>query len=173
MERRRHRIDERINTNEMKKLSFPGTVDETGKLHLNRQKFASDLKQFAGKEVRVHIEENRDFMIDSHRGYYFAVVVKECLIALRDTCGYDFDERSKDHIDEVHDFLKKEFLSNGYQKENAWGETITIPPSTTRLDDEGWREYLRRIIQFAAEIWSHEIPRKIGKYYFPDKEYCT
>lgn len=154
----------------MKKLTFPGHVDEQGKLHINREKFADSLKQFSGKEINLQIEENRDYMIDSHRGYYFAVVVKECLFALRDTCGYDFNEKSKDDLDEVHDFLKKEFLRNGYKKENQFGEYITIPPSTTRLDDEGWREYLRKIIQFAAEFWNHEIPRKIGKYYFPDKE---
>jgi hypothetical protein len=155
----------------MKKLTITGHVDESGKPISNRQRAIEWFKSIPNKGFKMTLEEDRDFMIDSHRGYYFAVVVKECLKALRDTCGYDFDETSKDDIDEVHDFLKKEFLSNGYQKENAWKETITIPPSTTRLDDEGWVNYLRRIVQFAAEMWQHEIPRKIGKYYFPDKEF--
>lgn len=153
-----------------RKVTFEASVSADGKLLLDRADFANHVAKFAGKRLKVSLELDTDYIIDSHRGYYFAVVVKHCLIALRDVCGYDLDEKDKDDLEEIHDWLKKEFLNNEIERVGKNGEVMKIPSSTTRLDDEGWRTYLRRIHQFSAEMWGHEIPAKMAKYAFPDAE---
>lgn len=118
-----------------------------------------------GVKVVLEIREDESAMIKSHRGYYRGVVVKHVATAMRD-CGYPIDPEAKQIQDAVHDWCKKEFLKNSIEVKGADGETITLPPSTTRLDDDGWKDYLTQIIAFAAEFWSYAIPTKIAKYSF-------
>ena len=121
-----------------------------------------------GVAVVMEIRRDETELIKSHRGYYFAVVVFHVGEALREVCGYnEIDIRLKHWKDFVHDWLKDNFLDNALEVKNMDGETITMPPSTTRLDDEGWKDYLTKIIVFAADAWFYEIPVKMPKYTFP------
>lgn len=153
-----------------RKLKISGYKGDDGKLHFpSRGKIIPFAERLApGTVVFLEIAEDESQHVKSHKGYYFAVVVRECGQALRDVCGYPIDP-VKDS-DAVHEWLKKEFLHNWKKVKNMDGEEITLPPSTTRLDDEGWKDYLRKIITFAAEMWGYEIPRKTSKYFFPMEE---
>jgi len=148
-----------------------GERDE-GKLHFPNRGAIEYFAKKLGDGVRVILEirEDESEHVKSHKGYYFAVVVKHVAIALKDVCGYPIDPGIKSTLDSTHDWLKKEFLDNSVEVKNSFGETITLPPSTTRLDDEGWKMYLTRIIIFAAEVWVYVIPVKMPKFYFPTDE---
>lgn len=143
-----------------------------GRLHFPNRKKIEQFTKSLGDGVRVvcEIREDESALVKSHKGYYFAVVVKHCVTALRDVCGYPVDPDLKGDLDLGHDWLKKEFLINSLEVKNNFGESITLPPSTTRLDDQGWKDYLTKIIVFAAEIWGYEIPVKMPKYSFPIQE---
>ncbi len=123
-----------------------------------------------GVRVILEIREDDTELIKSHRGYYFGVVVKHVAIAMRDVGGYMIDVEAKAILDAIHDWCKKEFLHNTLIVTNSTGKTVTLPPSTTRLDDNGWKDYLTDIIIFTAETWAYVIPSKMPKYAFPTDE---
>lgn len=170
MERRQQRFDECFDKNEMKKLTYPCNIDEAGKTDLNRDSFRDGLGKFAGKRVKISIEEDRDAFIDSDRGYYWASVLKDCIRAVND-CGYSFDENDADDLEDMHLWLKDNVLKNGYTKTNSFGEEITMPASTKRLDGAGWRDYLDKIKIQAWERWHWVLQPKRSKGYFPEKEF--
>lgn len=140
-----------------------------GSFHFPKRDSLEAFQKSFGDGVRVilTISEDETDLVKSHRGYYFSVVVKNVAMALRDVCGYMIDPERKEVLDMIHDWCKREFLTNSIEVKNMSGESITLPPSTTRLDDNGWKDYLTNIIIFAAEMWGWEIPRKLPKYYFP------
>lgn len=154
----------------MKKLTFPANVDEQGKLHLNREKFANDLKQFAGKEVTITVAKKVKHRSDNQNAYLWAVVYPCVLQGLIDV-GYDLD---RNDTESVHDWCKKEFLESRKigKKDvtNAWGEFISMPASTTRLSTEEFNQYIERIGQFAAEYLSVAIPAPTADWMWPEKE---
>jgi len=123
-----------------------------------------------GVKVIMEIREDDTELVKSHKGYYFGVVVKHVATAMRDVGGYMIDVDSKAIMDAIHDWCKKEFLDNALVVTSSTGETVTLPPSTTRLDDDGWKDYLTKIIIFTAEMWAYVIPAKMPKYAFPTDE---
>lgn len=131
------------------------------------------IKQFVdglppGTKVWLEMKEDDTEHIKSHRGYYWAVIVPECAKALREVSGYPIDPNNKNDLEDVHEWLKKEFLNNAKKVKNNLGEEMTLPPSTKRLEDESWKDYLNKIIAFAGEIWGWDIPRKTSKYFLPE-----
>lgn len=154
----------------MKKITFPCNVTEAGKPDVDRTLFADGLLKFAGKRVKISIEEDRDAFIDSDRGYYWASVLKDCIRAVNEL-GYSFDENDADDLEDMHEILKDRVLKNSYTKVNTFGEEIFVPPSTKRLDGQGWKSYLEKIKIFAWESWNYALQPKRSKGYFPDKEF--
>lgn len=75
----------------MKKLTYPGHVDEQGRLQIDRQLFASAVKQFSGSEITLTIEKRSKRRSNPQNAYLWAVVypcVLEGLIGV----GYDLDK---------------------------------------------------------------------------------
>lgn len=141
-----------------------GKVDFTNRFKI--QQFIESLPP--GTKVWLEMKEDDADKITSHRGYYFGVVVIHVVTALRDVSGYPVDPTNKNDMDDCHEWLKKEFLNNAKTVKNRDGEEMTLPVSTKRLDDQGWIDYLNKIIAFAGEIWGYTIPRKLPKYFIPE-----
>lgn len=143
-----------------------------GSFHFPKRDSLEPFQKSFGDGVRVILEIREDDteLVRSHRGYYFGVVIKHVATAMREVGGYMIDVDSKAILDAIHDWCKKEFLDNSIVVASSTGETVTLPPSTTRLDDGGWKDYLTKIIVFTAEIWAYVIPAKMPKYAFPTEE---
>lgn len=145
---------------------------QNGKLHFPQRDRINNFTKIIGDGTRIimEIREDETELVKSHKGYYFGVVIKHVATAMRDVGGYMIDVDSKAILDAIHDWCKKEFLDNSIVVASSTGETVTLPPSTTRLDDDGWKDYLTKIIVFTAEIWAYVIPAKMPKYAFPTEE---
>lgn len=152
----------------MKKLIYPGHVDEQGKLQIDRQLFASSVKQFAGSEITLTIEKRSKRRSNPQNAYLWAVVypcVLEGLIGV----GYDLSETD---TETVHAWCKKEFLQNRkIEKKDTPGEFISIPASTSGLSTEEFSQYIERIAQFAAEYLNVVIPPATADWMWPEREY--
>lgn len=152
----------------MKKLTYPGHVDEQGRLKIDRHLFASAVKQFAGKEITLTIEKRSKRRSNPQNAYLFGVVYP-CVLKGLIGVGYDLSETD---TDEVHAWCKKEFLQNRkIEKKDTPGEFITIPASTAGLNTEEFSKYIERISQFAAEYLSVVIPSATADWMWPEKEY--
>lgn len=151
----------------MKKLTFPGHVDEQGKLHIDRQRFANDVRQFAGKEITLTIAKRSKRRSDSQNAYLWAVVYPCVLQGLIDV-GYDIEPNDTEL---AHEWCKKEFLQNRkIEKKDVPGEFITIPSSTAGLSTEEFSQYIERIGQFAAEYLNVVIPSASAEWMWPEQE---
>lgn len=151
----------------MKKLTFPGHVDEQGKLHIDRQRFANDVRQFAGKEITLTIAKRSKRRSDSQNDYLWAVVYPCVLQGLIDV-GYDIEPNDTEL---AHEWCKKEFLQNRkIEKKDVPGEFITIPASTAGLTTEEFNQYIERIGQFSAEYLGVAIPAPTADWMWPEHE---
>lgn len=151
----------------MKKLTFPGHVDEQGKLHIDRQRFANDVRQFAGKEITLTIAKRSKRRSDLQNAYLWAVVYPCVLQGLIDV-GYDIEPNDTEL---AHEWCKKEFLQNRkIEKKDVPGEFITIPASTTGLTTEEFNQYIERISQFSAEYLGVVIPAPTAEWMWPEHE---
>ena len=149
---------------------FNGVVNDEGEWVPNYpERYEEALALYKGREVKMGLEENTDLRIRSHRGYYRGVVVPHMVKAFISQ-GYDFIEGNADDTKSVHEWLVKEFCRNGYKKKNSAGVELSIPPSTSRLKDEGWKRMFREIELFAIDFLKYKIPPRVGKGYFPTEE---
>lgn len=154
----------------MKKVTFPASVDENGKLtNFNRSKFAESLKQFSGKEITLTVAKKVKHRSSNQNAYLWAVVYPHVLQGLIDV-GYDIEPND---TETVHEWAKKEFLEarkiGKKGIENEWGDFISMPASTTRLTTEECNEYIERICQFSAEYLSVAIPPPTADWMWPEE----
>jgi len=70
----------------------------------------------------------------------------------------------------VHKWLEETFLDNRLKVKTSKGNTVTMPASVGRLDDDGWQTYFRKITIFVAEKMNYAIKPKQPKGYFPENE---
>lgn len=154
----------------MKKLTFAGHVDDQGKLNIDRQRFANDVRQFAGKEITLTIEKKAKRRSDNQNAYLWAVVYP-CVLQGLIEAGYDIEPNDTEL---AHEWCKKEFLENrkvGKKAvQNDSGDFITLPASTTGLTTEEFNKYIERIAQFSAEYLNVVIPPPTADWMWPECE---
>lgn len=151
----------------MKKLTYPGHVDEQGRLQIDRQLFASAVKQFSGSEITLTIEKRSKRRSNPQNAYLWAVVYPCVLEGLIDV-GYDIEPNDTEL---AHEWCKKEFLQNRkIEKKDVPGEFITIPASTAGLTTEEFNQYIERIGQFSAEYLGVAIPAPTADWMWPEHE---
>lgn len=154
----------------MKKLSFSGHVDESGKLQIDRQLFASTVKQFSGKEITLTIEKRSKHRSNQQNSYLWAVVYPCVLHGLIEV-GYDIEPNDTEL---AHEWCKKEFLENRKigkkDVQNGSDDYITLPASTTGLTTEEFNQYIERISQFSAEYLGVVIPAPTAEWMWPEHE---
>ncbi len=153
------------------KLTYIGTVSADGKITLPKEKFQREVSSsYSGREIEVTVQEPKRYRSDNQNAYYWAVVVPILARALRDVSGYDLEPETETGRNEVHEWLKKEFAWNDRKVKNAKGEELSIPGSTSAMDVEGFKNYLDRIKQFAAEYLGTVIPDPPDKPgYWPEE----
>lgn len=152
----------------MKKINY-AKVDKLGGLEIDRERFRNDLLEFAGKDITLTISKVSKSRSNNQNRYLWAVVYPYFLKGLIDV-GYDLEENDTETI---HEFCKKEFLEarkiGKKDVQNSFGETISMPASTTRLSTEEFNKYIERISQFAAEYLSVTIPAPTAAWMWPEE----
>jgi hypothetical protein len=132
----------------MTKTEHYGYV-ENGKLHiLNRKRMNEDLRTFKNVDVVIIIKKRGKRSLPQN-AYYWAVLVKEIQLRLREL-GTDVD------MDDVHEFLKQKF--NYERVVTVDGEAIDIGKTTTEMNKEEFGSYIDRIIEWAAMTLEITIP---------------
>jgi restriction endonuclease Mrr len=124
------------------------TADHELKIH-NRKRLIEDLRECMPCEVVMTIKK-RGAVSTPQRGYYFAVIVQEVRLRLKEF-GYRLTN------DETHEMLKLKF--NPEHLHDADGTVIaTRPGSTTEFNKTMMAEYMDAIIQWAQETLNLSIP---------------
>jgi hypothetical protein len=136
------------------KLMYVGRIQEGKLLITNRRKFSRELKEaFEGKRVRLTIEKIKKKRSSQQNRYLWGCVYEIAQEA--------FSEQG--HIgvtkDEVHEFLKNRFLSNGKEvASRETGEVIKMGSTTTTLSTVEFMDYVTQIQQFFSEFFNVNIP---------------
>ena len=151
----------------MKKVTVPGSVDEQGRLNIDRQLFANHLRQFSGKEVTVTVAKKVKHRSNNQNAYLWAVVYPHVLEGLIGV-GYDIEPND---TETVHEWAKNEFIESRKIKQKDFDTFIELPGSTAGLSTEDFGRYIERIAQFAAEFLGVVIPPPTAEWAWPEKEY--
>lgn len=134
----------------MKSIERPGRITENGKLSVvNQESFLEWIKANKNKEIIVSIELRRNKRSGFQNNYYWGVVVPLVQNAINEL-GNEFTRM------ETHEFLKARF--NYKEVEFIEGHYIDVPVSTTRLDTQGFNEYIEKIQRFGSEMLGIYIP---------------
>ena len=147
-----------------KKLTYTGSVTDTGEIKLPARFGVELSKYFAGKEIWIEVERKRKHRTLNQNAYYWAVVIKMISDAMNEAGEHV-------HPQEVHEFLKFRFLR--VQKiDHDSGELLyEYSRSTASLGTADFGIYLDACIQFAAEYLNTVIPppnTQTADYYFPE-----
>ena len=122
---------------------------KAGALYLaNRKRFMADVAGLKDGtyEISLRLKNRRS---TPQNDYYWGVVIWEIRHRLEEL-GNRFTS------DQVHDLLKAKFLATPVCNEQ--GEVVEVPGSTAGLNKSEFGEYLDKVIQWAAEFLSIEIP---------------
>ena len=138
-------------------LTYFGEVSEDGQISLPKRMRTEMAKAFKGKRIEVAVKQRYKQRSSPQNRYYWGVLVPSVLLAFVDL-GNDLQQDNQEHLDMVHDFLKRKFLTNGLEVVNAQGEVEQLPPSTTRLSTIEQEKYHEDIRRWAAEFLNVVIP---------------
>lgn len=121
------------------------------------ERLRGDLRRaFAGQFVRIDISGWVNLPENGVVGYYRAVVIPEILSGLRDL-GNNVDPNSQHQRDKCHEMLKSMFLL-GEKVMDGTGKEQILPPSTKKMSEAEWADYLRDIEIWASENLGKTIP---------------
>ncbi len=117
----------------------------------NRGLLASHIKSFEGMDVQFTISKRRKRRSGDQNAYYWGVVVNMVRDGMQEVWGEHVS------LEESHHILK--FQCNYEERVNeATGEIIKIPKTTTELSTAEFEEYLERCRRFAQEWLQVIIP---------------
>lgn len=138
----------------MEIIEAAGRVNSEGRLKIDcddRPAFLNQISQIRNRNVRVRVIVEGKRRSQWQNNYYYGVVVELIRSAMSEEWG---ELVSKG---EVHELLKQQ--CNWREKVNeATGETIKIPHTTTDMTTVEFEEYLERCRRFALEWFNLEIP---------------
>lgn len=121
---------------------FYGTV-EKGKLALDRpDRYLVQLSALNGKKVELILRKRRSQRSLRQNSFYWGVVIE----ILSEHFGYEPEE--------MHEALKFRFL----KIRNDVSPNLVSVKSTTRLSTDEFKDYVNRIVRWAAQEYSVFIP---------------
>ncbi len=128
-----------------------GHITPEGKLVLNeRHTFIKLLQPLKGREIELVVKRRAKTRSGDQNAYYWGVVVHLVMEGLNDL-GHDVTQ------EDTHDFLKGQFNAREVVNE-ATGEVVKVPRSTTELSTAEFSEYVERISKWAGEWLGISIP---------------
>ena len=138
------------------RLHVFGSVDKEGKVELPKS-FRSDVvRMFKGRKISVVVTVDNDFDTTGWRRFYFAIVVPH-VIAGFVAEGHAFSPANQEDVLTVHRYLKHRYL--GWTSRELF-QGYKTEPTTTRLTDGEWRDYIGAIRAWAMEFFGISIPEK-------------
>lgn len=141
----------------MKELTYYSTVDQEGRISVPRRMQQEVGEKFRGQKVEITFRKKKKHRSNEQNKYYWAVVVP-CVLDAFIELGNDLQAGNKEHIELIHDFLKRRCLP-ARQVCDANGVEIELTPSTTDLSTTEMMEYIERVCLFAAESLNVAIPQ--------------
>lgn len=134
----------------MEKLELNASVNDNGEVIIHNRRLMYDWAQKnIGKKLKIVIARAGSKRSLPQNAYYWGVVVEEVRLGLLNL-GHQLTK------DETHYWLKFKF--NPIWIPNEHGEGEPIAGTTTTLTKTGFAEYIDKIIQWAAEYLSIQIP---------------
>lgn len=117
----------------------------------NKAHILKEIEPFGNAELEITIQKKKITRSSQQNRYYWSVVVS--MIQQR------FKELGHEGITRelTHEYLKGRYLFKEVINE-ATGEVLKLPLSTTELSKEEFGEYLDQVIKFAAESLEIFIP---------------
>ena len=141
----------------MKELTYFCNVDKDSILHVPRR-FKQEIgEKFKGQRIEITIRKKKKHRSSEQNRYYWGVVVPHILDAFIEL-GNDLQEGNPEHLQLIHDFLKRRCLP-ARQVCDAHGVEVELTPSTTDLSTTEMMEYIERVCLFAAESLNVAIPQ--------------
>lgn len=133
-----------------------GNISDTGKLHIrNIRVFFEQIRKLSGKDVEIRVKPVGDQPSHQTHKYYRAGVLPTIRIALEDH-GYFFSD------DEVHEYLKRLFLSEARFNEKTQKEYSVIR-STGEINQQTFNEFIEKCREFSLD--------SLGTYVLSGSEY--
>lgn len=141
----------------MKELTYFCNVDKDSILHVPRR-FKQEIgEKFKGQRIEITIRKKKKHRSNEQNRYYWGVVVPYILDAFIEL-GNDLQEGNPEHLQLIHDFLKRRCLP-ARQVCDAHGVEVELTPSTADLSTTEMMEYIERVCLFAAESLNVAIPQ--------------
>lgn len=135
------------------KFTYYGKVTDGKLTIIDRPKFEGEIKSFEGKRVEITLQKAKRSKTNDQNRYLWGCVYEYALQGLKDVGNENITK------DDVHQYLKDKFLSNG--KEiiiPETGEVRKISKTTTTLTTTEMMEYVEQIAKFCAEFLGVVIP---------------
>lgn len=133
------------------KLIHTGRVRNGRLIPDNRGLLSSHVKSFEGMDVQLTISKRRKRRSNDQNAYYWGVVVAMTREGINEAWGEHLS------LEEAHHILK--FQCNYAEHVNeATGEIIKIPKTTTELSTAEFEEYLERCRRFVQQWFGVIIP---------------
>jgi len=129
----------------MTELTFFGSVDESGKLHIrDRKGFIIYIRQFAGKDVIIDVKRKK-----TNRSLQQNAFFHSWINLLSEHTGYDFEE--------MKEIVKFKFLKTEKINENT-GEVLTFIKHTSKLNKEDFAEFCNNVQKWCNEEFNIRLP---------------
>lgn len=133
-----------------------GHITDSGRLHIrNSRVFFEQISQLKGREIEIRLKTVGDQPSHQTHKYYRGGVLPTIRLALEEY-GYFFSD------DEVHEYLKRRFLSETRFNERSQKEYSVIK-STADISQEAFNEYIEKCREFSFE--------SLGTYVLNGTEY--
>lgn len=139
------------------KLTYQGSVKD-GTIKLPQRLRKEVAGAFDGKQIEVTFKRKRKRRSNQQNAYYWGVMIPAIVEAMIDLGNDALQTGNTEHIDAVHYFLKKKFLTNGTEVFGVDSDCIQLVGSTTLCTTTEFMEYIGKIQQWAAEFLNIYIP---------------
>ena len=141
-------------------LSYRAQVTDQGiemQAALRKKMSAEVVNTYAGKDIMITVRSARKVRSTRQNRYYWGVVLPLILEGFIDA-GNDLQTGNADHLDMIHQEMKRLHLDNGLDVVDAQGEVHRLPPSTRRCDVAEFMDYTDRVIRWAQDCLNVTIP---------------
>lgn len=149
------------------RLTYFGTITDTGLIFSNRKKFDSEIQQVRTsnwKEVFITIEKKKKKKSWLQVKYLFGLVYPMCVDAFNDLGFEDFGEDKKGakiliDVETVHEFFKDRFSTEFVRISSPLtGEVIKMNKTTKTMSTTQYMGFIESIRKFASEFLGLNIP---------------
>ncbi len=133
---------------------------------MQRASFLTMTRQLNGRH-RISIKKHRDRRSDAQNKYWFGVVIPNVAAGLEEAWGECLSD------EKVHEYLKREFLSEPVVNRKTGECKGTTVNSSAFLDTKEFALLIDKVIRFAAESLNTPIPEADAAYRTPPNDINT